>query len=307
LDRTLLKTGAPLRHLAISAVALLITVIGVTPATVIGITLSAMTGTSRPTLTSLAHADTENDPGSAAEKAPLVPLATARVNDKGNELQRNGKFEEAAQVYREEALKRPENGILQRNLAGALSRSGQLEEGLAAYSQAVRFADTRQEKAAALFDLGNALVLAGQAEQAMQTWASAMMLAPEDMDIKHNFEYLLKQQQEQQQEQNDDQDEGEQGEQEQDQQEQPDQNQDDQDQESQDQEQKQEQSEQEQQEQDQANPDESQQPEPSEENEQMSEEDAKRLLDAMLEEEKELQAERNRQAQIRDPNVEKDW
>jgi hypothetical protein len=41
--------------------------------------------------------------------------------------------------------------------------------------------------------------------------------------------------------------------------------------------------------------------------EQMDPEDAKRLLDAMLEEEKELQAERNRQLQSCDPRIEKDW
>ena len=49
------------------------------------------------------------------------------------------------------------------------------------------------------------------------------------------------------------------------------------------------------------------QPQPSEPSEEMSEEDAQRLLDAMLEEEKELQAERNQRKLTEKKNVEKDW
>ena len=233
-------------------------------------------------------------------KPPRVPLSTARANARGNELLREGKCDEAANVYQEEALRRPENGVLQRNLAGALSRSGQMEEGLAAYGQALRFADTPRAKADVLYDLGNALALSGQVQPALETYAQAMFLAPDDMDIKHNFEFLLKQAQEQQEQQQQDpgpeddpqekDEEGEQGEQE-------DRSQpEDQQEEQQPQDQQQE-----------ASPQPDQQPQPSEETESMDPEDAQRLLDALLEEEKELQAERNRKQQLRYKSVEKDW
>ncbi len=253
-------------------------------------------------------------PASAAEdtgaELPKVPLATANANAKGNALLSEGEFEEAAKIYREEALKRPENGVLQRNLAGALARSNQMDEGLAAYGQALRFADTPVDKAAALYDLGNTLALGGQFEPALQTYVSAMMLAPDDMDIRHNYEFVLDQlqqqqeQQEQQQEQDQEQQEdGEEGDQEGEQQPQPDPEQQGEE------EKPEEDSEQQQEQQNPDNPEEQQEAQPAapEDGEAMDPEDAKRLLDAMLEEEKELQAERNKQVQPRNPNVEKDW
>ncbi len=237
----------------------------------------------------------------ALPEPPKVPLATARANTKGNGLLSEGKFEEAAKIFREEALKRPENGVLQRNLAGALARSDQVDEGLAAYSQALRFAETPADKAAALFDLGNTLALGGQFEPALQTYVSAMMLAPEDMDIRHNYEFVLEQlqQQEQEQEKQNEQDSEDEGEQDSESEPQPDP----------DQQGEQEEPEEDSEQQNPENPEEEREPQPAapEDGEAMDPEDAKRLLDAMLEEEKELQAERNKQRQPRNPNVEKDW
>ncbi len=230
-----------------------------------------------------------------APEPPRVPVGTARANAKANALASEGKFDEAAKLYREEALKRPENAVLQQNLAGALARSGQMEEGLAAYQQALRFAKSPAAKAGVLYDLGNALAVSGQLEPALQTYMASMLLDPEDMDARHNYERVLAelQQQEQQQQQQ---------EQQQDQQ----QNQDQQSQQQQQQEERQEQKQEQPQDAEQEQQQE-QQMQPLPEGEQMDPEDARRLLDAMLEEEKELQAERNRQLQPRDPRIEKDW
>ncbi|MCB9514284.1 MAG: hypothetical protein H6694_08235 [Candidatus Latescibacteria bacterium] len=234
---------------------------------------------------------------------PKAPLATVRANAKGNALVEKGDYGEAAKIYREEALKRPENPVLQQNLAGALARSNQMEEGLAAYSQAVRFAETPQARAGALYDLGNALATSGQLEPALQTYMAGMLLDPEDMELRHNYEIVLKQMQEQQQQQSEKPDQSE-GDQDQDQQQQQDQSQQDQQpqpdsqDQPQDQQQPQEQEQQQQDQLEQAAPDDT---------EQMSPEDAQRLLDAMLEEEKELQAERSKELKPRNPDVEKDW
>ena len=232
----------------------------------------------------------------SAEEAPKVPLSTARANAKGNELVTEGGFEEAAGLYREEALKFPDNGILHRNLAGALARGGQGDEALGAYGQALRFAGGPAELARTHYDLANTLALAGQAEQAMGEYARALMLDPGDRDAKHNMEFLQRmlqqqeqEQQQEQQEQGDEQQEGQQqqGDDQQDQQEQP-------------QDSPQDSPEQQEQEQEQ------QQAPPTEE-EPMSREDAERLLDAMLEEEEEFQEQRARQEVPERTDVEKDW
>ncbi len=235
----------------------------------------------------------------AEEKSPRVPLSTARANAEGNKKLEEGLYEDAAGLFRGEALKMPENGILQRNLAGALARAGLGEEALASYGQALRFAEGRQELAKVHYDLANTLTLGGELEAALDQYTRALMLTPEDMDVKHNMEFLQRMMQEQEQ-QSEDQQEGEPNSEEQDQQEQQDQ-------------------EQQQPGEGEQNQQEQQQPEPGEEEEEqqeqqgqpeeqpMSEEDAQRLLDAMMEEEREFQEMRARQEIEEKDNVEKDW
>ncbi len=238
----------------------------------------------------------------AAEEAPRVSLATARVNAQGNEKLAEGLFEEAAELYRGEALRLPENGILQRNLAGALARAGLGEEALASYGQALRFAEGREEQSKVYYDLANTLALGGQFEPALEQYTRALMLRPEDMDIKHNIEFLqrLMEDQDQGADQQENTQEHSDEEQEQDtdgEQQQPDQGDEEeqQQQQQQDGEQKQEQ-------------EQELEPELEQEQEQaMSEEDAQRLLDAMMEEEQEFQEMRARQEIEEKNNVEKDW
>ncbi len=237
----------------------------------------------------------------AEEKAPRVPLSTARANAEGNKKLEEGLYEDAATLFRGEALKMPENGILQRNLAGALARAGLGEEALASYGQALRFAEGRQEQAKVYYDLANTLTLGEELEAALDQYTRALILTPEDMDVKHNMEFLqrMMQEQQQQQEQNENSDENQEQNENENQNENSDQNQNqqqDQEQQQQDQSQQGEQEEQEQ-----------PQPQSSEEEQPMSEEDAQRLLDAMMEEEREFQEMRARQEIEEKDNVEKDW
>lgn len=236
----------------------------------------------------------------AEEDSPRVPLSVARANARGNDKVTEGQFEEAVELYRGEALRLPENGILQRNLAGALARAGLGEEALASYGQAIRFAGSREEQARVYFDLANTLALGGQYEPALQQYTRALLLNPADMDIKHNMEFLqrLMQDQEQQEQQQDGQDQD-QEQQQQQQEEGQDQHQDQPDEEENPQSQPQ-QGEQEESEQQQSQPQEMDaQP--------MSAEDAQRLLDAMMEEEQEFQEMRVQQKIEEKKNVEKDW
>ncbi|MBC8367620.1 tetratricopeptide repeat protein [bacterium] len=240
----------------------------------------------------------------AEEKSPRVPLSTARANAEGNKKLEEGLYEDAAALFRGEALRMPENGILQRNLAGALARAGLGEEALASYGQALRFAEGRKEQAKVYYDLANTLTLGGEFEAALDQYTRALMLTPEDMDIKHNMEFLQRmmqeqEQQQEQQEQSENSDENQEQKENENQNENSDQNQNqqqDQEQQQQDQSQQGEQEEQEQ-----------PQPQSSEEEQTMSEEDAQRLLDAMMEEEREFQEMRARQEIEEKDNVEKDW
>lgn len=234
-----------------------------------------------------------------AEAGERVERRAARANARGNELMRDGKYDEAVDVYREQALRHPELVTLQANLASALAHSGQGEEALAAYGQALRLSDSDQMKARLLYDLGNTLLAGGQAEQALQSYASALVLTPSDADIKHNIEFALRMMQEGEQEQS-----------EQNQDEQEDNQEDNQqqgDQESQQDQREQDEGEEEGQSEGQQPPRQQEQDGGTEQQEEMDEEEARRLLEAMLEEEKEFQAMRAAQALPQRRDVNEDW
>lgn len=154
--------------------------------------------------------------------------------------------------------------------------------GLASQSfqDAVRMAQTKEVKAKASFNLGNALIAEGLLEESIEAFKEAIRNNPQDREAKHNLlkakEMLKQQQQEQEKQEQENQD-----------QENKDQNQD------QDQDQNQDQGEQDDSQQDQSNPEDGQQDENESQSAEYDENDPaesiEQLLKIMEEEEKKVQ------------------
>jgi len=204
------------------------------------------------------------------------------------------------------------------NRGNALYRLGALDEAASAYEEA-RHSDDLGIQAKAYYNAGNALMSNASAaeeqqqldaaiesvDKAMALYENSMILDPNDIDSKVNFELavrkkemleqLQQQQQEQQQEQQDEQQQQEQDQQQDQQQEQQEQEQ-QQDQQQEQQQQEQQGDQQEQQQQD--------QPQPS--SERMTPEEAQMLLDAMRDEE-EAKREAMRVIMGQPVQVDKDW
>ncbi len=216
-------------------------------------------------------------------------------NRRGNKLYKELKYDEALTEYRNAQVLAPELRELFLNAGDALFRKGELEDAIMEFERAAGAADSIVASSAS-YNAGNAYLGTGQIEPAIEAYKAALRQNPGDEDAKHNLELarLMLEQQQQQQEQQD-QDQQEQDQQDQEQQDQRDQDQQDQDQQEQDQ-QNQEQQQQEQQEQEQ-----------QEEESAMSEEDAARLLDALEQQERELQAELRAAKAKKREKVEKDW
>jgi len=200
---------------------------------------------------------------------------------KGNEALKVKDNKKALDLYRQAETEIPESPELNYNLGGALHEEGNYEEAVERLKQSLTTVDPQLE-ASAHYNLGNTYFRMQDYQKAIASYQEALTLNPDDMDSKFNLELarkLLKEQikpqqqnnqQQQQQQQNQQQD---QQQQQQDQNQQDQQNQDQQDQKDQQQQQK------------------SQQPRERK----MSKEDAERILNALKDDEQDIQKKVQRQ------------
>ena len=188
------------------------------------------------------------------------------------------------------------------NLGNTVYTQERFDEAIEIYEDAAKRATDDELRGNALHNLGNAYFGKQDFENAVKSYKEALRIDPNDEDTRQNLVMSLKQLQAQQQEQQQD-SQGEEGEENQDQE------QEDQQQNEQDQKEKQEdqQEKQENQESDQKEEGEKENQKPAEEElENLSEEDAKALLQIMENEEKKVQ-EKLRKATARPNKSSKDW
>jgi Ca-activated chloride channel family protein len=233
----------------------------------------------------------------------------------GNGYYRAGEYDKAAVLYVEslgDTLKLPSNyqGVMY-NLGNTLFSQNQFDKAVELYQKS--WSDDSTLTGNMLYNRANALAQSGKLGEAVESYVQALQYLPDDEDARHNLELALKMLEQQQQQQQQQQDNNEQNDKEdQQQQQQQQQNQDQQKQEQQDQQQDQEEQQQQQPDSTQApepQPDSTQVPEPQfnpEDLEKLTKEDAMRILQALEEMEKKLQAEK-RKAAFQRKKKGKDW
>lgn len=255
----------------------------------------------------------------------MAPASPVSENRKGNKSYDKGKYAEAAGHYKNAEIEAPERKEISYNLANAYYREKNFEEALKSYDRA-RTSKNPELRKKALFNRGNALYRAGsnpqdqgaqqKLEQAVQSYKEVLKLDPRDNAAKFNLQKTLEliQQQQQQQKNNPDSSGNKNQDQKQNQEKK-------QQQKEKDQEQKKDQEKQDQQKQDDQDKKDGQKNQEKENQEeqkpgeqkapppkagQMSEEEAKRLLDAMKQDESDMQK-RLMKLKIPGRGLDKDW
>ena len=207
----------------------------------------------------------------------------ASLNDAGNKAFEKGNFQEALDLYRQAETERPETPELYYNEANALVETGKYEEAVQKFTKALNTDDITLQ-ARAYYNGGNGFFKKEDFRQAIEWYQKSLELNPNDMDAKYNLELARNRLREQMDRQPQDK-------QQQQQQQQQDQQKEEQKQEEQKpEEQKQDQPQQQQDQQQQPQMDKQQQPDPNE----MTEEDALRILRALDDAEKDNQKEQKR-------------
>jgi len=209
----------------------------------------------------------------------------------GNKLFAEEKYDEANNKYRDASIDDPQSSKIHFNLGDTQYKKKKYEEALEEFGK-VLSTDDIMLQSKAYYNMGNTLYRMNKLPESILQYTQALKYNPDDIDAKYNLEYVRRklkdqaekqqgenqQQQQKQQQQNENKDEKEK--QEQEQQQKPDQ-------------------EKEQQEEQQ------QQPKPEQE-QKMSKEDAERLLDALKNDEKDLQKKRKAKTSG-NVRVLKDW
>ncbi|UCG60641.1 MAG: tetratricopeptide repeat protein [Candidatus Zixiibacteriota bacterium] len=208
---------------------------------------------------------------------------------KGNESYKLQDYKKALEYYHNAETELPESVELEYNMAGALYQQGNYEETVDRYTRALNTEDIGLETQAH-YNLGNTYYRMGDYQNAILSYQRTLEINPDDVDAKFNLELarrMLKEQikPEQQQEGQDSQPQPQQQENQNSQEEQP---------------------EPEEQPQDQPQPQEEQQQPEQRDERQMSREDAERILNALRDDEQELQKKIKREVTASD-YIGKDW
>ena len=134
----------------------------------------------------------------AAAPAEVGAQAGRAETREGNRLYEEGRFAEAHEKYLEALLADPDSPIIRFNDGNALYRGEDYESALESFRAAVEGGDP-ELAAAAWYNLGNTLYRQGALPESLEAFKQALRADPADADAKHNLERVLEQMQEQEQ------------------------------------------------------------------------------------------------------------
>ena len=236
-----------------------------------------------------------------------------KKNREGIEFFSEEKFEEALGAYRDAQLEAPESPQLHFNIGDVLYKQKKYEEAQEEYLKALSTEDALLQSQA-FYNIGNCQFRLDKLVESIDSYKRSLEINPDDLDAKHNLEFVrnkLKEmaeqqqqaQQQQQQQGSEQQQQQQQGQQQQEQQE----GQEQQEQQGDKQQEEGEEQQQEQQGEGQQEEGEEQQQQAQKIEGEMTEEEAQRILDALKNDEEEVQKEVRRKQSSGKKRVEKDW
>lgn len=123
---------------------------------------------------------------------------------KGNREFEKDKFSESEILYRKAADKNKTSPEAVFNIGDALYKQKKYEDAGKQFIDNVKISDDNRKKAAGMYNLGNSLLMSDKLQESIEAYKESLRLFPESPEAKYNLAYaqdLLKQQQQQQQQQ----------------------------------------------------------------------------------------------------------
>lgn len=134
----------------------------------------------------------------AAMPTPAQGQSARALVQEGNRLYQEGRFQEAHEKYMEAMAESPDSPVIPFNAGNALYQDADYQRAMEAYQEAIASGDP-ELASDAWYNLGNALYRQQQLQPSLEAYKQALRLDPRDVDAKHNFERVLQELQQQQQ------------------------------------------------------------------------------------------------------------
>lgn len=118
----------------------------------------------------------------------------------GNQAYEKGKYDDAEASYKKALEKNPKSKEAQVNLGNSYYKQQRFDDAMRQYGSATTTMKSPQEKSMAAYDIGNSLYSAQKYQDAINAYRQALKLNPNDDDARYNLQMArmkLKQQQQQ--------------------------------------------------------------------------------------------------------------
>lgn len=117
--------------------------------------------------------------------------AAASRNNEGNRLYNDRRYDEALKMYTDAQARLPDAAELHYNIGNVLYRKRQFDKAEEEYRRAEGSPD-RALAQAAVYNRGNALLMQGRFQEAAQAYIQALRARPDDAEAKRNLELALR-------------------------------------------------------------------------------------------------------------------
>lgn len=112
------------------------------------------------------------------------------VND-GVEMYNNKKYSDAEVNFKKGIDKDTNNYPAHFNLGDSYYRQGKYDEAVKSYNHSITKALTKEEQAKSLYNMGNSFVKAEKYKEAVDAFKKSLKLNPTDQDTKYNLSYAI--------------------------------------------------------------------------------------------------------------------
>lgn len=127
----------------------------------------------------------------------------SKLISQGNDLYKEGKYGEAAVLYKKAISKKTGEAAAHYNLGNALYKNNDTDSAIKAYDKAIAFSKTNKEKAETWYNKGVLLQNEKKLPECIHAYKQALRYDPSDEDARLNLQKALQQQKQQQQQQQD--------------------------------------------------------------------------------------------------------
>ncbi len=121
----------------------------------------------------------------------LNAQSVRNLNNKGVDLYKEGKFADSEVNFKKGALKDPKTFETNFNLGDAYYKQGRYDDAIKSYQSALSETESSTQKAKVFHNIGNSLLKDKKIKESIGAYKNSLKLNPNDEETKYNLSYAL--------------------------------------------------------------------------------------------------------------------